>query len=340
MIDPLHRPAGASSPERAMNLMSGDTHSGSAARRGAGVNAAVDVILTDPVAVTADFGVSPPAVGASGDADAPPDPSAAARERFSVGCYKVADQDGGTFLVLPDASQDGSLAPADQQELYADVRKTLQVLHGLGGNERGRLTAYYACLRAVAETGLVGASVQPAFAHEALRRLQTEIVEQEAVLVKTGYMTWLARITAYVAAPALVVALVAPVTQRFTWLNATNGLLTRGHVTCLSLLVAGCAVGVWLSFGARKTTLTFDDLRVLEKDYLGPKTRIGFAELLTLTLGLLFAARVVVVDLGVINTANVFTSPLTALIVGLLCGFSEQALSSQIAKRAKGLFQE
>jgi hypothetical protein len=56
--------------------------------------------------------------------------------------------------------------------------------------------------------------------------------------------------------------------------------------------------------------------------------------LLTLLVGLLFSTEVVSVQLGSVNTAELDSNARLALLIGALCGFSEQALSSSVAQQA------
>jgi hypothetical protein len=53
--------------------------------------------------------------------------------------------------------------------------------------------------------------------------------------------------------------------------------------------------GVRLSFGARKTSIRFEDLHILEEDRLEPLVRLVFAGLLTLVLALLFSTQAVTI---------------------------------------------
>ena len=92
--------------------------------------------------------------------------------------------------------------------------------------------------------------------------------------------------------------------------------------------------GVWLSFGARKATFRFEDLHIPEQDRLEPMIRLFFAGLLTVILGLLFSVNAVSLTVGSITTSEINSNFRVALLIGMLCGFSEQILSSKVAKEA------
>jgi hypothetical protein len=68
--------------------------------------------------------------------------------------------------------------------------------------------------------------------------------------------------------------------------ESRHGVVPSEVLANVALLLAGCAGGVWLSFGARKTTLTSDELAVPEADRLHPMVRVISATLLTLVLAL------------------------------------------------------
>jgi hypothetical protein len=259
----------------------------------------------------------------------------------SVGFFKVEIGSGArpSLSVVLDESQDDGVTPDDQLKLAAEVRSTLRVVQGLFDRHPEHARNHFQQLVAIARTGLTGRIVQPAAALKSLRDLQDEILVEVAARVKTAYMFDLGRPAAAIAGIAAVVALLAPAVSRISWVRVPGGLLTGQQLSNLGILVAGCATGVWLSFGARKPMLTFDDLKVIERDGLGPKTRLAFAILLTIMVALLFAAKILVVDVGSLNTTAVFHDPLVALIVGLLCGFSEQALSRQVATQATKLIK-
>jgi len=105
------------------------------------------------------------------------------------------------------------------------------------------------------------------------------------------------------------------------------------------VLWAGCMAGVWLSFGTRNVTMTFEELGILEKDRLSPAIRLIFAGLLTGVIGLLIATKAVVLQLGGLSTASFVEDYKVALLVGILCGISELALSSKVSQKAKEWLQ-
>jgi uncharacterized membrane protein len=122
--------------------------------------------------------------------------------------------------------------------------------------------------------------------------------------------------------------------------ESRHGVVPSEVLANVALLLAGCAGGVWLSFGARKTTLTSDELAVPEADRLHPMVRVISATLLTLVLALLFEARVLEIKVGGLASTTVLSAPLSALLIGLLCGFAEQALPAKLTAQTTRFFEK
>jgi len=103
---------------------------------------------------------------------------------------------------------------------------------------------------------------------------------------------------------------------------------------------AGAMAGTWVSFGWRKAQFRFEDLGRPEVDYLWSSVRLIFTGLQTVIIGLFLTLGIVNVNFGQITTAAFAHSVEMALLIGLLCGFSEQTLPSAIAKQASSLLQK
>lgn len=99
------------------------------------------------------------------------------------------------------------------------------------------------------------------------------------------------------------------------------------------LLVGASFVGAWLSFSIRKVELGFFDLAALEKDRLVPVIRLLFVGGLTFTIGLALSANLVFFRAGEMSS-NFLASGKTALLLGLLCGVIEAALSTIVGRQA------
>jgi hypothetical protein len=217
------------------------------------------------------------------------------------------------------------------------IEQTAATLRQVFKTESPDFKRYFGNLLSLAQGGLVGAAAQPSTAKRALANLQAEVVDHEAERLKSAYMRRLGIAALWFAVPGALVAAVAQVIGTFPEYTTPHGLLSPEAVRSIGLIVAGCAMGVWLSFGVRKQTLTFQDLNVADRDYLAPTLRLIFTELLTISLTVLFTAGVAEVTLGTLSSATVYSNPLAGLVFGLLCGLGEQALPKQLVHQAERL---
>jgi len=219
----------------------------------------------------------------------------------------------------------GSLGnvPEDQLSLRDEVDQTLIVLRGMFPNGGVRFEEFFRQLLSLAQAGLVGDDANPQVASRALVTLKSQIVAREGGRIKNQYMKRLGVAAAMLGIPALVgsIALLMfnPAATRFA-----------GYL----FIWVGALVGAWLSFGTRKVRLQFEDLHILEQDRLEPLVRLIFSGLLSLIMGLIFATGAMEVTLGTITTAQFVGDAEVAILIGVLCGFSEKALSAQIASSA------
>lgn len=218
-------------------------------------------------------------------------------------------------------------APLDENSFREEIDKTLTVLRMLfpPGNERFPL--YFEQLLSLAQVGLVNPG-DLTVARSALAQVKADVTATEAGNIKNQYMKQLGTKSVVIGLPALAIAMNLLAFQLFPVEYATA-----------LLAWTGCMAGVWLSFGARKTTLGFDDLNILEQDRLEPVIRLIFAGLLTIIIYLLFDLGAIKVSLGTLATANIGHNGEVALLVGLLCGFSEQALATTVGKQAAQLLK-
>lgn len=96
----------------------------------------------------------------------------------------------------------------------------------------------------------------------------------------------------------------------------------------------GAMVGTWISFGARKFELKFEDLCCIEKDMLEPVIRLIYIGVCALIFELFFVCGVVSITLGNITTESIRNSGEIQMLVGVICGLVESKIGIDIYKRA------
>lgn len=292
-----------------------------------------------PVARGVSLGVAPPVTRARGG-DAPPE--------APEGPWTV-ERIGADDRVLPAHDPASDAQPIaeirmrrwtahestkEMDDFVQSVERTQEAiaqLHATGepGPARDRVRASRMReLHQLAQLGLAGSAPQVSLAARLLVDQRQGILDQEAPRRKQAHMRHLGLAAAQAGLPALAVGVAA---------NALAGADISGMTEIargLGFLLAACAAGVWVSFAARKAQYTFEDLIQPERDYLSPGMRIAFAMILTVVIGLLFHVGGAKVELGTIQSTMVLRSPEIAVVVGFLCGFSEQVLAKSLQARA------
>ena len=217
-------------------------------------------------------------------------------------------------------------ATPEQLLLKSEVEQTLVVLQMLFSVEDKRFFDYYNPLLSLAQCGLVGDYAQPEVARRALADLKKEVVAREAGNVKNRYLKNLGQM-------ALISAGFVSLLGCLLWVVAGDNKTTN-----FCYLWLGSMIGIWLSFGSRKTQLTFDELAIPETDRLEPLIRLILAGLFTCLFGLIFVLKLVVVTIGEVKSFQIADNHALAILVGAFCGFSELALPSKFASQAARLF--
>ncbi|HTV38430.1 MAG TPA: hypothetical protein VMF12_18525 [Xanthobacteraceae bacterium] len=187
-----------------------------------------------------------------------------------------------------------------------------------------KLDEYLRSLAGIARVGLMNIdATQAAFAALALDGFKAEFVAREAGIVKNNYVLRLglhALLALLVAVVVYAIASHMPGTSMFRLRN-------------VFVLLAGAAVGTWLSFSIRRVELGFNDLANLENDRLNPGLRVLFVIALTAVVGLLLWTKAVTFGIGELQS-NFQTSGTRAALIGALCGIAERAIATAVGRRA------
>lgn len=198
---------------------------------------------------------------------------------------------------------------------------------------------YYVRLFRIAQLGLE-TETSSGLANTVLASITSDLIEDEGATMKNGHLLKLGRYAAFYSAPALLIYVIASLVAPASAVS----ILTRLHIdasflACFAILWTGCFIGVWLSYGIRKTKISLSDLTLSDGDYLAPHIRLLFAGLLTMIVGILLALHIVELKIGSISLTDITGSPMLAFLVGLFCGISEAALPASIGSRAATFIQ-
>lgn len=107
-----------------------------------------------------------------------------------------------------------------------------------------------------------------------------------------------------------------------------------GVIRAFALLLGGSAIGAWMSYLIRAPKIGFDDLGAVEPNQLHPAARVAFVAGLAFVVGLLLHTGVVKISIGGFTTDDFVSNAAVALLIGAMCGISEQALVGVFEARA------
>ena len=227
--------------------------------------------------------------------------------------------------------------PEVQQKLHLEIEKTLVVVRKLFSGDQVELDNYFNQLLSLAQAGLVQDNAQPTISLNALQQLKNEIIERKSAEVKNAYFKLLGLKSLTLGVPPLIVAFILKTANYFS-----DKPLLRDFSTFSNFLYvwAGCMLGIWISFGARKTILTFEELISIEVDKLEPVMRLLFTGSIAVVFSLLFYKQAIVIDIAKVSTKNIESDAFVAIIFGIILGLSEQILGTKITKKAASLFEK
>ena len=251
------------------------------------------------------------------------------RVQRAEGSYKMK----GHFLVCenPNEKLDISFCvrenvegdiPEEQQELYLNAEKNCNVSKSLENTDENTKKKYFDKLLSLSRVGLVPEYAQTRASKLALEKLQEEIVLIEGKRIKNSYMKTLAINALILAAITLIGAGVIDVYLHFSM------------VWSVWAVIMGALLGTWVSFGARKFEIFFDDLASLEKDKMNPWIRLIFISVTSVIFVLFMNAGIVEIKIGNIDTTNAFENLEDAFRIGLICGLVESKIGVNVYKKA------
>lgn len=159
----------------------------------------------------------------------------------------------------------------------------------------------------------------------ALMKLKDEIVLVEGKRIKNHYMK-------YLGIDALIIGAIASIVLGICFY------FTR-WIGCISVLciIIGALTGTWVSFGARKFEIEFENLASLEKDKMTPVIRLIYIAVASLIFALLMNVGLIDVKIGNVDISKAFTDIKPALVIGVLCGLVESKIGIQVYNKAVSL---
>lgn len=212
--------------------------------------------------------------------------------------------------------------PIDQETLYVEVESTNNVIKSLHNTEDEVKTKYFNKLLSLAQAGLIGKTAQPRLALKSLNKLKDEMILIEGRRIKNDYMKKLG-IEAFI----------------FSIITFIAYLLFQYHETTqifsmYFLAFIGALLGTWISFGARKFNITFDQLSLLEEDMMEPAIRLIYIGVCAIVFMLFLNIQLISFGIGNVSTLTIKENCEIQLSIGVLCGLIESKIGINIYQKA------
>lgn len=247
------------------------------------------------------------------------------------GCFCVYENPEDEFDIRCDIQNEVEEkdVPEEQWFLYQVTERAVTRIKSLVKTDAGVKKNYIAKVLSLTQAGLVGDSVHPVAACKSLEILKEEILLVEGQRIKNHYMYSLGL-------SALVLSVILLVVLRMGFLLQENCDISffsqsAKYIYC----IIGAFLGTWISFGARKSSITFEELSLLEKDMMTPVLRLIYIGACSFVVFLLLNTGIVSISFSEISSTSIKEEIELQLALGILCGLVESKIGIKIYNKAK-----
>lgn len=214
------------------------------------------------------------------------------------------------------------VVPPEQKKLYVEVESTNNVIKSLKNTQVEIKQKYFDKLLSLAQAGLIGETAQPDLALNSLTKLREEMVLVEGQRIKNSYMVDLGTKALILSVVAVALA-IASIATAFC-----------SQISMYLFTAFGAFVGTWVSFGARKFNITFEQLSLLEEDMMSPWIRLIYIGLCSAIFLLMLNTKILSISIGSLSTTAIKDSVELQIMVGVLCGLVESKIGLNLYKKA------
>jgi hypothetical protein len=254
------------------------------------------------------------------------------------GAYIINQNPDDKYDIVFSVKPEVTLVPDNQQKLQLEIEKTLMVVRKLFANDEPELQKYFSQLLTLAQAGMVPENAQPAISLAALLQLKSEIIDKKSAEVKNTYFKVLGIQAIKIGFLPLIAALsIKLLHYYYPSVDALKGLSEFANFL---FLWCGCMLGVWISFGTRKTVLTFEELTTIEEDRLEPTMRLLFIGAIAMFFSLLFYKKAISFNFGSISSSDINKDAFVAMIFGVALGLGEQIIGRNLTKKVNSIFEK
>ncbi|ELC8418778.1 hypothetical protein M3X99_01000 [Clostridium perfringens] len=239
------------------------------------------------------------------------------------GCFEVIRNSNCEYdiecRVIVAYSEDG--IPEEQNKLYCEVERTTSIIKSLKFTDKIKKDEYFEKLLTLTQIGLTGPAAQPELAINSLYLLKEDIVNCESGRIKNKYMIDLGKYGLVLIGISSIILLIL----KYFSLEQVNKYIYTFD---------GSVIGAWISFGARKIELKFEELAFIEKDKLNPIIRLIFVGISSMILLLFIDSEIIKFQIGSITNNQITSSIKLQVLVGVIAGLIEYKLAINLFNKA------
>jgi hypothetical protein len=237
------------------------------------------------------------------------------------------DEDDRTenFDLRPKDNRSGSISEEQRKishEVY-EARNILKLLKEKRAFQRN--DSYKEFIERVVQAATVGCvarHVDTKLAAEALEQIRTDVVRRNGRPIMYRYLTYLA---AWALGGVLVGWLVIAVAGSKEW-RALQG---------YGWIIIGSMVGSWISVAATRREISFDGIQDFLDVRFEPFIRMLFVGCISSVFALFLQLKLIPLTIAEFDLATFAEHPPWALLIGVIAGISEKAVSVQVVERAR-----
>jgi hypothetical protein len=240
-----------------------------------------------------------------------------------MGAFKLTGPQDENFNLEPKDIADR--IPDDQRKISHEVYEVINVLKFLKnrGAFKGDDSSFKDFVKRVLEAARVGCTmdnVKTDLAAEALEQIRKDIIRRKGKRIHYRYLATLFAL----ALGGMVVGMLAILAGRLAGRPAGYG-----------WVIVGSMAGAWLSLAATRGEVSFENMQEFLDLSFEPLVRMLFVAVLGSVFALFLQLNALSVSIGSVDLSKFSEGVRPALLLGVITGISERAVSTQVIERAK-----
>jgi len=237
---------------------------------------------------------------------------------MSLGCFKITDTNvKGLRNNISRISSTGNI-PEKQQYLKRIYEETMVILDSIDIADE---ESYIAEIDKIVEAGLIGTDVDTTRSIYELELVRDKISIKEGKKIKESYII---KLGLWALALGVIPMLII---MAFPFKIEGKEAIRYANVW------AGCMVGTWISYTARRVSLDFNDLQISKTDKFEPLLKLVFMGVTTLFVFLIIETGLINITFGNIGK-GIMTDIRVVFLFGGFCGLLDSKIPTALYKKA------